>query len=83
MICTGVLPCLSSGLAKNNNLCPCLSYFPGFLVILKVWLFSTMEDKPNTKAVKQDIFSLLVYWFVTLNPTEKHGKKTLQRLTHP
>ena len=34
-----------------------LSYFPGFLFILKVWLFSKMGDKPNTKAVKQDIFS--------------------------
>ena len=31
MICTSVVPGLSSGLAKNNKiiLCPCLSYFPG------------------------------------------------------
>ena len=30
MICTGVIPYLFSGLAKITNLCPYLSYFPGF-----------------------------------------------------
>ena len=30
MICISVIPCLSCGLAKNDKLCPCLSYFPGF-----------------------------------------------------
>ena len=47
-----MIPCLSSGLAKNNNL----------LVILKVWLFSKMGGgggggRPYTKAVKQDILA--------------------------
>ena len=36
MICIELIPCLSSGLVK---LCSYLSYFPGFLAILKVWLF--------------------------------------------
>ena len=39
MICTSVVPCLSSGLAKITKLCPCLSNFPGFFAVFKVWLF--------------------------------------------
>ena len=42
MICTSVMLCLSTDLAKNDkilsnvNVCP---IFPAFLAILKVWLF--------------------------------------------
>ena len=36
MICTSVIPCLSSGLAKNDKV---FVLFPGFLAILKVWRF--------------------------------------------
>ena len=53
MICTSVIPCLSTGLAKNDTIMSivCL-IFPFFLAILKVWLFSKMGgDKPYTKAV--------------------------------
>ena len=55
MICTGVVPCLYSGLAKNKKLCPCLSNFPGFFAVFKVWLFSKWGNKLYTKAVKQDV----------------------------
>ena len=30
MICTSVVPCLSSGLAKNNKIMPKFVLFPGF-----------------------------------------------------
>ena len=42
---------------KIARLCPYLSYFPGFLVILKVCFFRKWGDKPYTKAVKQHVFS--------------------------
>ena len=38
---------------KVTELCPCLSYFRGFMGILKVWLFfENRGDKIYTKAVK-------------------------------
>ena len=46
------------------KLCPCLSHFPSFLGVLKVWLFfrklgggegTNPGDKPYTRAVKHDI----------------------------
>ena len=43
MIGTSVTPCLSSGLAKNNKLCPCLSYFAGFFGHFVTLAFSKME----------------------------------------
>ena len=58
MIYTSVIPCLSSGLAKNNK---DMSMF-----VLFSWLFghfqslaliSRMGDNLYTKAVKQDVFS--------------------------
>ena len=56
MICTSVIPCLSSDLAKNDRVMSCLSYFPAFLAILKFWLFvENRGDKHYTKAVKHDI----------------------------
>ena len=58
MICTSVIPCLSSSLAKITKLCPCLSYFPGCFVHFEcLAFFSKMGDKPCIKAVRQDDFS--------------------------
>ena len=57
MICTSVVPCLSTGLAKMIKLCQCLSYFPGFLAILKVWLF--FENGGTNLTPKQ---SNLIFW---------------------
>ena len=39
MICTGVIPCLPSGLAKNKKI---MSMFVLFFGHLKVWLFAKM-----------------------------------------
>ena len=39
MICTSVVPCLSSGLAKNNKIMSMFVNFPGFFAVFKVWLF--------------------------------------------
>ena len=39
MIRTGVILCLSIGLAKNNKMMSMSVLFSGFLAILKVWLF--------------------------------------------
>ena len=40
MICTSLIPCLSSGLAKNNKIMSTFVLFSSFFfVILKVWLF--------------------------------------------
>ena len=55
MICTIVISCLPSGLAKNNKIMSMFVLFSRFLAILQVWLFSKMGDKSYTKAVKQDI----------------------------
>ena len=52
----GVIPCLSTGLAKNDKIMSMfVLFFRLFLAILKIWLFSEMGDKPYTKAVKHDI----------------------------
>ena len=56
MIYTGVIPCLSSALAKITKLCPCLSYFPGFFSHFeRLAFFRKWRDKPGTNAFKQDI----------------------------
>ena len=58
MICTSVVPCLSSGLAKNNKI---MSMFVQlsrpFLPFLRFGFFSKMgsRDKPCTKAVKHNV----------------------------
>ena len=58
MICASVVPCLSSGLAKNDKLCPCLFYVIGFFGHFEIWpFFRKWGDKPCTKSVKQDVFS--------------------------
>ena len=56
MICTGVVPCLSCGLAKNNKIMSMfvqLSCF--FLPFLRFGFFRKWGDKPYTKAVKQNV----------------------------
>ena len=56
MICTSMVPCLSSGLAKNNKMMSMFVLFSQFFAILKVWLFFLKWwDKPYTKAVTQDV----------------------------
>ena len=51
MICTSVIPGLSSDLAKNDRVMSCLSYFPAFLAILKFWLF--VENRGTNITPKQ------------------------------
>ena len=55
MICISVMPCLSTGLAKNDKIMSMFVLFSRLLAVLKVCLFSKMGDKPYTKAVKHDI----------------------------
>ena len=55
MICTRVIPCLSSGLAKNNKIMSVFVIFFGFFDHFeRLALFRKWRDKPYTKAVKQD-----------------------------
>ena len=56
MICTSVIPCLSSGLAKNDKIMSVFVLFPGFFGHFEsLAFFSKIGDKPHTKAVKPDI----------------------------
>ena len=57
MMCTSVVPCLSSGLAKIAKLCPYLSYFIGFYAIFKVELFFENEGTNLTPKQSSSIFS--------------------------
>ena len=56
MICTSVVPCLSTGLAKNDKIMSMFVLFPQLvghfesLVFFRKW-----GDKPYTNAVKHDI----------------------------
>ena len=56
MICTSVVPCLSTGLAKNDKI---MSMFVIFSRLFghfeSLAFFRKWGDKPYTKAVKQDI----------------------------
>ena len=58
MICTSVIPCLSSGLAKNTTI---MSMFVLFSRLFghfeSLALFRKWGDKLCTKVVKQSIFS--------------------------
>ena len=57
MICTSVVPYLSSGLAKSNKIMfVCLSYFPCFFTIVKVWLFSPNGGKNLTPKQPNGMF---------------------------
>ena len=71
-----VVPCLSSGLTKINKIISMfVLFFPGFLTILKVWLFFSKNGgvKPHTKAVKQDDSSQ----FLKVQQLSQFFKKTL------
>ena len=63
MICTNVVPCLSSGFAKINKLIrvcpisPVFSHFESLVFFRKMGGGGGGEDKPHTKAVKQDVCS--------------------------
>ena len=58
MICTSVIPCLSSGLAKNNKIISMFVLLSRlFYHFESLALFSKMGNKPCTKAVKQDVIS--------------------------
>ena len=56
MICTSVVPCLSTGLAKNDKI---MSTFVLFSLLFghfqSLAFFRKWVDKPYTKAVKYDI----------------------------
>ena len=56
MICTSVVPCLSTGLAKNDKI---MSMFVLFSRLFghfeSLAFFQKWEDKPYTEAVKHDI----------------------------
>ena len=56
MICTSLMLCLSTDLAKNDKLCPCLSHFSGFFGHFEsLAFFPKWGNKPYTKAVKHDM----------------------------
>ena len=62
MICTSVVLCFSTDLAKSDKIClffhfvPCLFHFSGFFGHFEILaFFPKWGDKPYTKAVKHDI----------------------------
>ena len=57
MICTSVIPCLSTGLAKNDKIMSMFAYISGFFGHFeRLAFFAKWGDKPYTKAVRHDIF---------------------------
>ena len=56
MICTSVVPCLSTGLAKNDKIMSMFVLFSRlFGYFESLAFFRKWGDKPYTKAVKPDI----------------------------
>ena len=56
MICTSVVPCLSSGLAKNNKMMSMFLLFSRLFCHFESLAFcQKWEDKPCTKAVTHDV----------------------------
>ena len=57
MICTSVIPCLPSGLAKNNKIMSTFLLFSQFFFSYfeSLFFFRNRGDKPYSKAVKLDI----------------------------
>ena len=56
MICTSVIPCLSSDLAKNDRVMSMFVLFPGFFGHFEILaFFSKIGGQHYTKAVKHDI----------------------------
>ena len=62
MICTSVIPCLCSRLAKNNKITTMfVLFFPEFVAILKrLPFFGKRGDKPYTRTVTQDVLGQFV-----------------------
>ena len=62
MICTSVMPCLSSGLAKNNKVMSIFSRLFGHFESLAFFELGGGGGggKPYTKAVRQDVFGQFV-----------------------
>ena len=55
MICTSVVPCLSTGLAKNDKIISMFVLFSRlFGYFESLAFFRKWGDKPYTKAVKRD-----------------------------
>ena len=70
VICTSVVPCLSSGLAKNNKIMSMFVHYPWLFCLFESISFSSkMGDKPYTKVGKHDV---LVNFFkgITINPKQ-------------
>ena len=57
MICTSVVPCLSSGLAKNNNYVHVCPTFPAFLPFLRFGFFSKMGRQTLHQSSQAECFS--------------------------
>ena len=55
MICTGVIPCLSTGLAKNDTIMSTFVLFFRLFGHFESLAFPKWGDKPYTKAVTHDI----------------------------
>ena len=66
MIRTSVIPCLSVAWLKITKLCPYLSYFPGFLAILKVCFFSKIEGQSLHQSSQTGCFSQMYNNQVTI-----------------
>ena len=61
MICTSVVPCLSTGLAKNDKIMSMFVLFSRlFGHIQSLAFFRKWGDKPYTKAVKHDYFGQIL-----------------------
>ena len=59
MIRASVIPCLSSGLAKNNKIMSMFVFFSGFLAILKIWLFFENRGTKLTPKQSYRMFSII------------------------
>ena len=57
MICNSMVRCLSTGLAKNGKIMSMFVLFSRLFGHFESLAFLKWGDKPNTKAVKQDVFS--------------------------
>ena len=57
MICPSVVPCLSSGLAKNSKIMSMFVQLSGFFAVFKVWLFSKMGRQTLHQSSQAGCFS--------------------------
>ena len=56
MICTSVVPCLSSGLAKNNKIMSMFVQLSQIFSVFKVWLFFENEETNLTPKQSSGMF---------------------------